>query len=125
MDKIVSNFVAMALVVVCSALVSHGAEVGKGEELFRTKKCMNCHNLTVKKKVGPGLLGVSKRHSAEWLYEWLSNPQKVWEGDHSETTELKKWMKGKDKKKETAMKIEQLTPDEILAILDFLKKNDE
>ena len=61
----------------------------KGEKLFNAVGCMGCHiseqnpenaphinnydNLT--KVHGPNLVGIGSKVSAEWLYEWLMNPQ--------------------------------------------------
>jgi mono/diheme cytochrome c family protein len=52
-----------------------------GRELFVEKNCIACHNVGgVGAKTGPDLLGVTKRHSAEWLDEQLVNPQLVYPG---------------------------------------------
>jgi len=60
-----------------------------GEKLFNSVGCMGCHvseknpddaplvndykNLT--KVQGPNLIGLGSKVSAEWLYEWIMNPQ--------------------------------------------------
>lgn len=87
-------------------------------------KCKLCHNLTDKKKVGPGLKGVTERHSERWLKLWLADPQKMWEGDDPETVQLKKWNPARTKKPKTAMKINKLKDKEITDIIAFFKKND-
>jgi mono/diheme cytochrome c family protein len=52
-----------------------------GHELFVEKNCIACHNVGgVGAKTGPDLLGVTKRHSPEWLDEQLVNPQLVYPG---------------------------------------------
>jgi mono/diheme cytochrome c family protein len=52
-----------------------------GQELFTEKNCIACHSVGgVGAKTGPDLLGVTKRHSAEWLDEQLVNPQLVYPG---------------------------------------------
>ncbi|HUY14137.1 MAG TPA: c-type cytochrome [Terriglobia bacterium] len=52
-----------------------------GRQLFVEKDCLVCHSIGgVGAKVGPDLLGVTKRHSAEWLDEQLVNPQLVYPG---------------------------------------------
>src|ERR1039458_5727571 len=52
-----------------------------GRELFVEKNCIACHNVGgVGAKTGPDLLGVTKRHSPEWLDEQLVNPQLVHPG---------------------------------------------
>jgi mono/diheme cytochrome c family protein len=52
-----------------------------GHQLFVEKNCISCHAIGgIGSKVGPDLLGVTKRHSAEWLDEQLVNPQLVYPG---------------------------------------------
>jgi cbb3-type cytochrome oxidase cytochrome c subunit len=52
-----------------------------GRELFAEKNCIVCHSVGgVGAKTGPDLLGVTKRHSNEWLDEQLVNPQLVYPG---------------------------------------------
>ncbi len=52
-----------------------------GRELFVEKNCIACHNIGgVGSKAGPDLLGVSKRHSAQWIDEQLVDPQFVYPG---------------------------------------------
>jgi cbb3-type cytochrome oxidase cytochrome c subunit len=52
-----------------------------GRQLFVEKDCIVCHAIGgVGAKVGPDLLGVTSRHSAEWLDEQLINPQLVYPG---------------------------------------------
>ena len=54
---------------------------GYGRELFVEKNCIACHNVGgVGAKTGPDLLGVTQRHSPEWLDEQLVNPQLVYPG---------------------------------------------
>jgi mono/diheme cytochrome c family protein len=52
-----------------------------GRQLFIEKNCIACHSVGgVGAKTGPDLLGVTKRHSNEWLDEQLVNPQLVYPG---------------------------------------------
>ena len=52
-----------------------------GRQLFVEKDCIVCHSIGgVGAKVGPDLLGVTKRHSIEWLDEQLVNPELVYPG---------------------------------------------
>jgi mono/diheme cytochrome c family protein len=54
---------------------------GYGRQLFVEKNCIACHNVGgVGAKTGPDLLGVTTRHSPEWLDEQLVNPQLVYPG---------------------------------------------
>jgi cytochrome c2 len=94
-----------------------------GEALFK-KKCKTCHKITGKKKVGPGMQGISKRPgiSKEWLKSWLANPQKVWEANDGYTVTMKKALK-KTKKKKTSMKQKgkfKVAPEEIDPIIEYI-----
>jgi mono/diheme cytochrome c family protein len=52
-----------------------------GRQLFVEKNCIVCHTIGgVGSKTGPDLLGVTKRHSTEWLDEQLVNPELVYPG---------------------------------------------
>ncbi|MHB1960662.1 MAG: c-type cytochrome [Acidobacteriaceae bacterium] len=52
-----------------------------GRQLFVEKDCIVCHAIGgVGAKTGPDLLGVTKRHSAEWIDEQLVNPELVYPG---------------------------------------------
>lgn len=52
-----------------------------GRQLFVEKNCIACHAFGgVGSKTGPDLLGVTKRHSIEWLDEQLVNPELVYPG---------------------------------------------
>ena len=43
-----------------------------GAKIFKTN-CAACHSVGSNKIVGPGLEGIEKRHSREWLGKWISN----------------------------------------------------
>lgn len=52
-----------------------------GRELFVQKDCIVCHSIGgVGAKTGPDLVGVTKRHSLQWLDEQLVNPDEVYPG---------------------------------------------
>ncbi len=52
-----------------------------GRQLFVEKNCLVCHSIGgVGAKTGSDLLGITKRHSREWLDEQLVNPQLVYPG---------------------------------------------
>lgn len=48
------------------------AMAGKGENVFNVK-CNSCHKTTDEKLVGPGWKGVTSRHSAEWILNFVTN----------------------------------------------------
>jgi mono/diheme cytochrome c family protein len=52
-----------------------------GRQLFVEKNCINCHSIGgVGAKTGLDLLGVTSKHSIEWLDEQLVNPELVYPG---------------------------------------------
>ncbi|MGD0095987.1 MAG: c-type cytochrome [Terracidiphilus sp.] len=52
-----------------------------GQQLFVEKNCLACHAVGgAGAKTAPDLLGVTKRHSIEWLDEQLVNPELVYPG---------------------------------------------
>ncbi|MGA3370567.1 MAG: c-type cytochrome [Terracidiphilus sp.] len=52
-----------------------------GRQLFVEKNCLGCHAVGgTGAKTAPDLLGVTKRHSIEWLDEQLVNPELVYPG---------------------------------------------
>lgn len=52
-----------------------------GLTLLKTTGCLACHdiqgNREAKPGSGPSLLGVSERHSPEWIYTWLGDPARL------------------------------------------------
>jgi cytochrome c2 len=43
-----------------------------GEKVYNVK-CVSCHKLTGEKLVGPGWLGVTDRHAAPWIMNFVTN----------------------------------------------------
>jgi len=54
-------------------------------------KCLACHSIGRGKKLGPDLLGVTKRRSDEWLRKWLATPEKMLETDADAKAMLKEY----------------------------------
>lgn len=50
-----------------------GAMAAKGKELFQTY-CTACHTPTDKKLIGPGLAGITKIRTPEWILNMITNP---------------------------------------------------
>lgn len=50
------------------------AKADLGKAVF-TAKCTACHKLTDVKFVGPGLLGVTKRRTPEWILNMITGPE--------------------------------------------------
>ncbi|OGW11068.1 MAG: hypothetical protein A2W77_09780 [Nitrospinae bacterium RIFCSPLOWO2_12_39_16] len=112
---------AFAIVLMNYSFVS--ADAAKGQAIFNDAKvgnCKTCHDTGDKKKVGPGLKGVTDRQPKEWLQKWLADPQAVWDANDEHVQDLKKRMNKVDKPK-TAMKPAiKLTPEQVADVIDFL-----
>lgn len=112
----------IALTVAFGLGLAGTSEAADGAKVFK-KHCKKCHKLSEKAGVGPGLKGVSAKRSEKWLRDWLADPQAVWEANDEETQDLKKWKKGKDKKKKTSMKTKKLSQEEIDSLIKFMADN--
>ncbi len=129
MKKHFGGFLALVMTVAfaLASVAAAGGDAANGDNLFidKKKKCKICHKLTEKKKVGPGLKGVTKKRSEAWLIKWMTDSQKTWEENDAETQEMKKWKKGRAAKKKTKMKgYKKLSDQEVADLIAFLKKND-
>lgn len=90
-----------------------------GEKLFKKGTCSSCHNLTDKKKIGPGLLGLFERleknkKDEKWLKEFLKNPSKMIEKDE--------YAKNLFKKYKMKMPKTRLEDEEIDILIQYLKE---
>jgi cytochrome c2 len=122
MKKLFAIAVAMVFAFCLAGKASAAGDAAKGGENWGSKKCKNCHNLDEKKKVGPGLGGVTKRRSEAWMKKWLADPDKTWEENDAETAAMKKEV-GSENAKKTKMKISKLTEAEIDDLLAYVKAN--
>lgn len=113
----------IALLFFALLLIPQPVLAADGEALYK-KKCKACHKISAKKKVGPGMAGISKRPgiTKEWLKKWLAAPQKVWAENEGYTVTLKKAVK-KTKKKRTSMKLKgkfKVNPEDIDPIVEYI-----
>ena len=123
--KVLATSIAVAFTITTIASAASGGDLANGEKLWKKKKCNKCHHLTEKKKIGPGVKGVTQKRSEAWLIKWMADLQKTWEENGPETQAMEKWKKGRDKKKKTLMKTKKLSDQEIADLIAFMKKNDE
>jgi nitrite reductase (NO-forming) len=56
------------------------ADAVKGKLNFESK-CLACHSVGQGPKMGPDILGVTKRRSDEWLAKWLKSPEAMLASD--------------------------------------------
>ena len=92
--------------------------IKKAEAMF-SKSCKKCHRLTDKKKVGPGLLGVTKRRTDEWIDEFITYPKAMIRKGDPVAVELK------EKYKRLMPKYKDMQdPQNRKYMIEFLKQND-
>jgi hypothetical protein len=109
------------------------ADPKAGKLIFKKRNCSLCHAVTrpgtVFKPVCPGLKGVSKQHSKDWVRRWLKNPAEVWKSNDSDVQSINKryfeYRGSKPKPRESFMatvvgKSYVLSDEEIEDLIDYL-----
>lgn len=87
----------------------------EGKKLYEANNCGSCHAMD-KKVVGPALRGVTERRSEEWLIKWIRNNEALRKSGDADANALFKEYGG------AAMNIfENLTPDQVKHILEYIK----
>jgi mono/diheme cytochrome c family protein len=86
-----------------------------GEEVFNVK-CITCHSLSEKRKIGPGLYGVTTRRRPEWIMNQIINPV-----ENTQKDSLAKEL--------LSIYLAQMVPmnvsnEEARAVLEFFRKTD-
>lgn len=61
-----------ALMLTFAGLFNEANAQPDGKAIFKAS-CSSCHSATDKKMTGPGLRGVTKKRSEEWLQKWVTN----------------------------------------------------
>jgi len=79
-------------------------------------KCTSCHKLTDEKLVGPGWKGVTSRHQAEWIMNFMTNTDVMIDKDPKVQAMLEICM--------VRMPNQSLTDENARDILEYLRKND-
>lgn len=93
----------------------NAAMVAKGEKIVIVK-CTSCHKLSQDKLVGPGLRGVTGRHSAEWVMNFITNTDAMLNKDPIAQAQLEIC--------QVRMPNQNLTDDEVRCVYEYLRKND-
>lgn len=91
------------------------AMAGKGQKVYEVK-CNSCHKLTEEKLVGPGWKGVTTRHSAEWIMNFVTNTDEMLNKDPKAQSMLELCL--------VRMPNQNLTDDEARQLYEFMRKND-
>ena len=110
------------------------ADPEQGKVLFfKEKRCFLCHDVSLPgtefKPICPGLQGVGKRHTREWLRQWLRDPAEVWKTNDADVQDINarffKYRGSAPKPRDSFMatvvgKQVILSPDEIEHLIDYL-----
>lgn len=93
-------------------------DVAKAEsgEKIQAVKCSSCHKLSEERLVGPGWKGVTQRRKAEWLMNFITNPDPMIDKDPVVQAQLELCL--------VRMPNQNLTDNEALDVLEFMRKND-
>ncbi len=86
-----------------------------GEKIYGVK-CSGCHKLTDEKLVGPGWHGVSQRHKAEWIMNFITNTNEMLEKDPKAKEQLQICL--------VRMPDQSLADNDARELLEFMRKND-
>lgn len=86
-----------------------------GEKIVNVK-CASCHKMTDEKLVGPGWKGVTTRKSAEWIMNFITNPDAMIDQDPELQAQLEICL--------VRMPNQGLTDDDARQIYEFMRKND-
>ena len=90
-----------------------------GKELFETKNCSECHTIGEGVEIGPDLIGITEIRDIVWLRRMIRDPEKM---EQTDTLAKKLYQEYE----ELGMPTEELTEDEVEAIIKYIesfKKN--
>lgn len=91
------------------------AMAANGEKTYGVK-CSSCHKTTDEKLVGPGWKGVTGRHSAEWIMNFVTNTDAMLNKDPKAQAQLEICL--------VRMPNQNLSDDEARSVYEFMRKND-
>ena len=89
--------------------------VEAGNKVF-TVKCSACHKLTGEKLVGPGWKGVTDRHKAEWIMNFVTNTDAMLNKDPKAQAQLEICL--------VRMPNQNVSDDDARNVYEFMRKND-
>jgi len=86
-----------------------------GEKVYNVK-CSACHKLTDEKLVGPGWQGVTKRQTAEWIMNFVTNTDAMISKDPKAQAMLEICL--------VRMPNQNLSDEDARNVYEFMRKND-
>lgn len=99
--------------VTLGALDAASAEKGNS---IAGSKCMSCHKTSDEKLVGPGWAGVTKRRTAPWIMNFITNPDPMIDKDPEVQAQLELCL--------VRMPNQSLTDVDARDILEYMRQND-
>lgn len=99
-----------------SATAVNAVMAAEGKTLFTNKGCLTCHTFG-KRMIGPDLVGVATRRTAQWLEQQILHPEVMTKEDpiaHALLVEYK-----------VPMTNQKLTPEQARAVIEYLKQMDK
>ena len=91
------------------------AMADNGNKIYSVK-CGSCHKLTEEKLVGPGWKGVTSRHKAPWIMNFITNTDEMITKDPKAQAQLEICL--------VRMPNQNLSDDDARHLLEFMRKND-
>ncbi len=91
------------------------AMAANGEKIYGVK-CSSCHKLTSEKLVGPGWTGVTDRHEAPWIMNFITNTDAMLNKDPKAQAQLEICL--------VRMPNQNLADADARALYEFMRKND-
>jgi len=91
------------------------AMAANGEKVYGVK-CSSCHKTTDEKLVGPGWKGVTGRHTAEWIMNFVTNTDEMLNKDPKAQAQLEICL--------VRMPNQNLSDEDARALYEFMRKND-
>ena len=85
-------------------------------EKIQAVKCVSCHKLTEEKLVGPGWKGVTQRRKAEWIMNFITNPDPMIDKDPAVQAQLELCL--------VRMPNQNLVDLEARELVEFMRQND-
>ncbi|MFZ8847542.1 MAG: c-type cytochrome [Candidatus Hydrothermia bacterium] len=86
-----------------------------GKQLFSSKGCNTCHNITDQKLVGPGLKGVAQRRTKDWIIAMIYKPDSMLDNDPIAKQLLKEYNNVR------MVLLQPVSKEEAEAIYEYLK----
>jgi cytochrome c5 len=86
-----------------------------GNKIYSVK-CSSCHKTTEEKLVGPGWKGVTSRHQAPWILNFITNTDEMINKDPKAQAQLEICL--------VRMPNQNLADTDARALLEFMRKND-